>query len=133
MNTSARPRVVGRFGIAGWSMCAAVVLFVVFASVGRADDSGWTVVSENLDSFRESKENWSVCGEVKLDPDNARKLATEAGQRRVELNGVVIHENQEAACPTGAAWHNAEHDKGPVLLQGDHGPVAFRNIRIRPL
>ena len=23
--------------------------------------------------------------------------------------------------------------QGPILLQGDHGPVAFRNIRVRPL
>jgi hypothetical protein len=52
---------------------------------------------------------------------------------RVELNGVVIHENAEVKYPTGAAWHNPEHDQGPLLLQGDHGPVAFRNLRIRPL
>ena len=52
---------------------------------------------------------------------------------RVELNGVLIHENAEVKYPTGAAWHDPEHDQGPVLLQGDHGPVAFRNLRIKPL
>lgn len=52
---------------------------------------------------------------------------------RVELNGIVIHENAEVKYPTGAAWHNTEHDQGPVLFQGDHGPVAFRNLQIKPL
>jgi hypothetical protein len=52
---------------------------------------------------------------------------------RVELNGVLIQENAEVKYPTGAAWHNPEHDQGPLLLQGDHGPVAFRNLRIKPL
>jgi len=52
---------------------------------------------------------------------------------RVELNGVLIHENAEVKYPTGAAWHNPEHEQGPVLLQGDHGPVAFRNLRIKSL
>jgi hypothetical protein len=52
---------------------------------------------------------------------------------RVELNGILIQENAEVKYPTGAAWHNPENSEGPVLLQGDHGPVAFRNLRIKPL
>jgi hypothetical protein len=51
----------------------------------------------------------------------------------VELNGVVIHENQEIAHPTGHAPLNKERDCGPLFLQGDHGPVAFRNVRIKAL
>jgi hypothetical protein len=51
---------------------------------------------------------------------------------KVVLNGEVIHENIEAPTPTGHAWHNTESAKGPLLLQGDHGPVAFRNIRVHP-
>jgi hypothetical protein len=27
----------------------------------------------------------------------------------------------------------AEAPQNPIMLQGDHGPVAFRNIYIRPL
>ena len=52
---------------------------------------------------------------------------------RVALNGKVIHENQSVPTPTGHAWHNREVPLGPILLQGDHGPVAFRNIRVTPL
>jgi hypothetical protein len=48
------------------------------------------------------------------------------------LNGKVIHENQELQTPTGANWKIKEKTKGPFMLQADHGPVAFRNVRIRP-
>ena len=51
---------------------------------------------------------------------------------RVVLNGTVIHENVETPTPTGHAWHNKETAAGPLLLQGDHGPVAFRNVRVHP-
>jgi len=51
---------------------------------------------------------------------------------RVVLNGKLIHENVEVSAPTGAAWRLvAEIPRGPLLLQGDHGRVAFRNIEVR--
>lgn len=53
---------------------------------------------------------------------------------RVVLNGQTIHENVDIPYPTGAAWRQKkEGPTGPLLLQGDHGPVAFRNIRIRKI
>jgi hypothetical protein len=49
-------------------------------------------------------------------------------------NGQLIHENVELLYPTGAAWRLAkERPTGPLLLQADHGPVAFRNVKIRPV
>ena len=52
---------------------------------------------------------------------------------KVVLNGRVIHENVELAYPTGKAWRlEREVSRGPLLLQGDHGPVAFRRVRVRP-
>jgi hypothetical protein len=51
---------------------------------------------------------------------------------KVVLNGTVIHEDVEQKTPTGHAWHEKEVPTGPLLLQADHGPVAFRNIRVRP-
>jgi hypothetical protein len=50
---------------------------------------------------------------------------------RVVLNGQVIHENVEVITPTGHAWHEQEVPMGPLLLQADHGPVAFRSVRVR--
>jgi hypothetical protein len=51
---------------------------------------------------------------------------------RAVLNGQVIHENQELQWPTGNNYTKAETPKGPLMLQADHGPVAFRAVRIRP-
>ena len=48
------------------------------------------------------------------------------------LNGKVIHENQELKTPTGANWNKKETPTGPFMLQADHGPVAFRKIKITP-
>ncbi|WP_020604238.1 3-keto-disaccharide hydrolase [Spirosoma spitsbergense] len=54
--------------------------------------------------------------------ENARMI-------RVELNGVVIHENVDLTGPTRSAAFEDEKPLGPLMLQGDHGAVAFRNIR----
>ena len=52
---------------------------------------------------------------------------------KIVLNGQVIHENVEVPTPTGSAWRlKKETAEGPLLLQGTHRPVAFRNVRIRP-
>ena len=48
-------------------------------------------------------------------------------------NGVTIHDNAEIARVTGGALDANEGTPGPIMLQGDHGPVMFRNIYIRPL
>jgi len=51
---------------------------------------------------------------------------------KVVHNGVVIHENQEVTGPTRAAGFDDEKPSGPLMLQGDHGLVAYRNIRLWP-
>ena len=60
-----------------------------------------------------------------------RKLAN-ARFEKVVHNGVVIHEDVELTGPTRASAYNDEKPTGPLMLQGDHGPVAYRNIRIEP-
>jgi hypothetical protein len=55
--------------------------------------------------------------------ENARML-------KVELNGVTIQENVELTGPTRSSMASDEVALGPLLLQGDHGAVAYRNIRI---
>ncbi len=52
---------------------------------------------------------------------------------KVELNGQVVHENQELLTPTGHAHVNKESATGPLLIQTDHGGVAFRKVEVRPL
>lgn len=48
---------------------------------------------------------------------------------RVELNGVLIHENIELFGPTRGGL-DGETAKAALRLQGDHGTIAFRNISI---
>jgi hypothetical protein len=52
---------------------------------------------------------------------------------KVVHNGAVVHENVELTGPTRAAISGTEAAAGPLRLQGDHGTVAYRNIRIKPL
>lgn len=51
----------------------------------------------------------------------------------VILNGVKIHENVDCPKGTGSQLDDNVDQPGPILLQGDHGSVAFRNIRIKRL
>jgi hypothetical protein len=51
---------------------------------------------------------------------------------RVVLNGQVVQDDAELKTPTGHNWHRPAVARGPLLLQADHGPVAFRNVRVRP-
>jgi hypothetical protein len=50
----------------------------------------------------------------------------------VVWNGHLVHENAEVEGPTRAAMgggeEQQEHARGPLMLQGDHGPVAYRNV-----
>jgi len=51
----------------------------------------------------------------------------------VTLNGKKIHTDVLIKGPTGGQIANDNAPRGPLMLQGDHGPVKFRNIRIREL
>lgn len=75
----------------------------------------------------------------------SENVAMEAGEwqsyditligRRVTIvaNGKTIISNQNIDGMTGGALDNNEADAGPIMIQGDHGPVEFRKIEITPL
>jgi hypothetical protein len=50
----------------------------------------------------------------------------------IEANGVTIICNQEIPGITGGALNSKEGEAGPIMLQGDHEPVEYRNIVIIP-
>ena len=53
---------------------------------------------------------------------------------KVTHNGQVVHENVEVTGPTRAATYESdEKPTGPVMLQGDHGPVAYRNLELKAI
>jgi hypothetical protein len=50
----------------------------------------------------------------------------------LSVNGKTVICNEEIPGITGGAINSKEGEPGPILLQGDHGPVEFRNIVITP-
>jgi hypothetical protein len=48
-------------------------------------------------------------------------------------NGRIIISNQEIPGITGGALDSKEGEPGPLMLQGDHGPVEYRNIILTPM
>ena len=63
--------------------------------------------------------------------DASGKKTANARLIRVTLNDVVIQENVELTGPTRGPAGRGEVAMGAIMIQGDHGPVAFRNIRYR--
>lgn len=50
---------------------------------------------------------------------------------RVIIDGKVVQENVRVPEPTLGATSLEEVPLGPLVLQGDHGPVAFRDLRVQ--
>jgi hypothetical protein len=77
---------------------------------------------------------WQTLDAVFLAPrfDADGKKTANARLVKVLLNGQVVQEDLELSTPTGHAWVRPEVARGPILLQADHGPVAFRDARVRP-
>jgi hypothetical protein len=63
--------------------------------------------------------------------DASGKKTQNAKFLSVKLNGVEIQKDVEVKGPTGSEISREEKPTGPVMFQGDHGIVAFRNVRIK--
>ncbi len=50
----------------------------------------------------------------------------------VVLNGKTILDNREVPGITGGALDSNEGLPGPLMIQGDHGPISFRRITLTP-
>ncbi|MFP6894923.1 MAG: DUF1080 domain-containing protein [Opitutales bacterium] len=61
------------------------------------------------------------------------KKVKNAYVEKIVLNGKVIEEKVELSKPTPGGLTGKEMAKGPIMFQGDHCPVAYRNIKISPL
>ncbi|MBA4063685.1 MAG: DUF1080 domain-containing protein [Isosphaera sp.] len=64
--------------------------------------------------------------------DGGKKTAN-ARFLSVSLNGVELHKDVEMKGPTPGGLTGKEAPTGPLMFQGDHGPVAFRNIKVLPV
>jgi len=50
---------------------------------------------------------------------------------KVVHNGIVIQEDVEVPYACGPNWDRQQYPQGPIIIQGDYGPIAVRNLRIR--
>ena len=51
----------------------------------------------------------------------------------IELNGQVLHKNLVMPDKTPGGVTGKEAPEGPLMFQGNHGPVAYRNIVVTPM
>jgi Domain of Unknown Function (DUF1080) len=98
------------------------------------NDQGWEGKGPAVNASRAPGE-WQSFDVIFRAPrfDAAGKKTANATFVKVTHNGRVIHENVEVNGPTTAAAFRDEKPRGPIMLQGDHGPVAYRNPRVKEL
>jgi hypothetical protein len=65
---------------------------------------------------------------------DAKGKLVENARATVYQNGALIHQDAEFKGPTGIQYeqYKVEAPKGPIVLQGDHDAVQFRNVWIVP-
>ena len=51
---------------------------------------------------------------------------------RVVHNGIEVVSNRPIPGITGGSLDSKEGDPGPIMIQGDHGPIEFRKFVITP-
>ena len=65
--------------------------------------------------------------------DSSNRKIEKAKLLKVELNGQLLHENLTLNKETPGGVAGEEAPEGPLMFQGNHGPVAYRNIIITPV
>ncbi len=97
------------------------------------DNKGYEGYAPRVNASREPGQ-WQTFDVIFRAPRFNRRGQKVANARfeKVVHNGVVVHADVEVSGPTRSSAYNDEKPTGPLMLQGDHGPVAYRNIRIEP-
>ncbi len=99
----------------------------------RWDNKGFEGHSPRVNASR-APGQWQTFDVIFRSPrfdKNGQKISN-ARFEKIVHNGTVVHADVELSGPTRASAYNDEKPTGPLMLQGDHGPVAYRNIRIEP-
>jgi hypothetical protein len=102
---------------------------------GPGDMGGIYKVAAPADPLYKRPGEWQTFHIVFRAPrfDEQNRKTANAKFEKVVLNGRTIHENLEVTQPTPGGVDGKESPRGPLMFQGDHGAVAYRNITIRPL
>lgn len=65
--------------------------------------------------------------------DATGKKTRDATFEKVLVNGLLVQENASTTGPTRSAPMEGDAARGPIAIQGDHGPIAIRSFRVTPL
>ncbi len=112
----------------------------VFDSFGKAKDQithadmgGIYSVQAPATNAAKAPGEWQTLEVVFRAPrfDGAGKKTESARFVRVTLNGQKVIEDLEVKGPTGGEIAAEEAPTGPLMLQGDHGIVGYRNLTIK--
>lgn len=127
--------VMGRYEVQlfdSWGRDAEKLKYSDCGGIYEADGSKFAGVAPSANATRPPGEWQSLDIYFRAPKFDESGEKTEAAKFvRVILNGVVVQRDVKCSAPTRAAIFNDETDSGPLVLQGDHGPVAFRNVWIR--
>lgn len=98
----------------------------------REDGSGGTPPLRN--ACRAPGE-WQSCHIYFAAPrfDRSRKKSADARVVRVWLNNILVQEDVVLTGPTRSSLTIPEAAENPLMLQGDHSAIAFRNIYVRDM
>jgi len=98
----------------------------------RTENKGYDGVPPRVNASKPPGEWQSLSINFKAPRFNAKgKKKKNARFKKVVLTGIVVHKNVEATGPTRSSLDDLEEPLGSLMLQGDHGPVAYRNIKIK--
>ena len=107
--------------------------------VYRADGKGLDYIDDGVPPLTNAAQpagEWQALHVIFRAPrfDKSGNKTLNARLELVELNGAVVQRNIELESPTGNATDPLDEQAvAPLMLQMDHGPVAFRNVRVRRL
>jgi hypothetical protein len=65
--------------------------------------------------------------------DEAGQKQKDALFEKVMVNGAVVQENATTSGPTRSAAYEGDAPRGPIAIQGDHGPIAIRKFHVTSL
>lgn len=96
-----------------------------------ADAAQWPGRAPSFDVWRGAGRWHGMSGSFRAPRFDAsgRKIEN-ARLRRVMVNDTLLQEELELPCPTAGGWEG-EVRFGPLRIQGDHGPVAIRGLRVK--
>lgn len=65
--------------------------------------------------------------------DNTGTKTENARFISVHVNGILVQQNVEVTGPTRSNPIEGEAITGPLVIQGDHGPIAIRSMTVKPI